>query len=371
MISCMPPLSSKKRSAITRSCEGTAPRTERPAKTYRTACSAPPSSRPHSRFEPSHRVGETRRGIFAIRRRSCQFADLLAQRGDLLGKFRGAGGRFATPEGHVGRSALGVFDEDAAGLHAADAPGSVAEKHDVAGQALDGEVFVHRANDVVFGRGDHGVEGVFRNGAAAGDGREAAAAPCRAGDAIHAIAEQDKRRNGRGARRCPRRALSAARRNRRGAAMRYGYARRTRAKRSSSRHSSAAQAATICWASTSSGASGMIRRSSSPRRTAAHQRGAFDQFIARGGEDAALGDRAAPVAGAADALQGHGNRTRASRSGRPRSTVPMSIPSSSDAVATSTRTSPALSLRSAARRSLRARLPWCAATASVPRRSPR
>ncbi len=42
----------------------------------------------------------------------------------------------------------------------------------------------------------------------------------------------------------------------------------------------------------------------------AHQRGAFEQFIARGGEDAALGHGAAPVAGAADALQGDGNRAR-------------------------------------------------------------
>ena len=40
-----------------------------------------------------------------------------------------------------------------------------------------------------------------------------------------------------------------------------------------------------------------------------------------------------------------------------RSTVPTSMPNSSDAVATSTRTSPFLSLRSAVRRSFRERLP--------------
>src|SRR6266702_3012860 len=44
----MPPLSSKKRSAITVFCVGTAPSTERPATTYSTACSAPASSSPHS-----------------------------------------------------------------------------------------------------------------------------------------------------------------------------------------------------------------------------------------------------------------------------------------------------------------------------------
>ena len=42
----------------------------------------------------------------------------------------------------------------------------------------------------------------------------------------------------------------------------------------------------------------------------AHQRGAFDQLIARGGEEAALGQRAHPVAGAADALQRHRDGAR-------------------------------------------------------------
>ena len=37
---------------------------------------------------------------------------------------------------------------------------------------------------------------------------------------------------------------------------------------------------------------------------------AFQQIVARGGKDAALGDGSAPVTGAADALQGHGNRAR-------------------------------------------------------------
>src|SRR5437016_4763038 len=45
--SCMPPLSSKKRSAITVVCVGTAPKIARPVTTYSTACSAPASSSPH------------------------------------------------------------------------------------------------------------------------------------------------------------------------------------------------------------------------------------------------------------------------------------------------------------------------------------
>ncbi len=42
----------------------------------------------------------------------------------------------------------------------------------------------------------------------------------------------------------------------------------------------------------------------------ADQRRAFEQLIARGGENAALGHRAAPVTRAPDALQGHRNRAR-------------------------------------------------------------
>ena len=48
--SCIPPPSSKNRSAITVVCVGTAPSTARPCNTYSIICSAPESSRPHSAF---------------------------------------------------------------------------------------------------------------------------------------------------------------------------------------------------------------------------------------------------------------------------------------------------------------------------------
>src|ERR1700681_3614666 len=47
---CIPPLSSKNRSAITVACVGTAPNTARPCSTYSIICSAPESSSPHSAF---------------------------------------------------------------------------------------------------------------------------------------------------------------------------------------------------------------------------------------------------------------------------------------------------------------------------------
>ena len=44
----------------------------------------------------------------------------------------------------------------------------------------------------------------------------------------------------------------------------------------------------------------------------AHQSGALQQFVARGGKDAALGNGAVPVAGASDALPGDRDRARRS-----------------------------------------------------------
>ena len=43
-----------------------------------------------------------------------------------------------------------------------------------------------------------------------------------------------------------------------------------------------------------------------------HECRAFDELVARGHEEPALGDRASPVAGATDALQRHGDRARRS-----------------------------------------------------------
>ena len=76
----------------------------------------------------------------------------------------------------------------------------------------------------------------------------------------------------------------------------------TVAKSSFSSQSSAEHMATICCARMSSGASGIIEAVEVALLDGAHQRGAFEKFVARGDEDAALGNRAAPVPGTADAL---------------------------------------------------------------------
>ena len=73
-------------------------------------------------------------------------ADLFAQLGDAPGEFHGARRRFAAPERNVGRRALRVLDQHGAAAHAANAPGRVAEQHDVAAQTLDGEILVDGAD---------------------------------------------------------------------------------------------------------------------------------------------------------------------------------------------------------------------------------
>ena len=151
---------------------------------------------------------------------------------------------------------------------------------------------------------------------------------------------------------------------------RYGYAPRTSANRPSSLQSWVAAAATICCARMSSGASGMESRSSTPARmaltSAAHSRSS-SRVVAKmrplGVAPIQWPDR--PMRWSPTAIE------RGEPIWHTRSTVPMSMPSSSDAVATTAFNSPFLSRSSAVRRRRRARLPWCGRTVWGPRRWPR
>ena len=151
---------------------------------------------------------------------------------------------------------------------------------------------------------------------------------------------------------------------------RYGYARRTSAYSASSSHSAQATSATICCASTSSGCGGITSASSSPRRTQSSRAVHSIRSSRVAGNSRAFGvpsmlwpERPARCRNAAI--------ERGEPSWQTRSTSPMSMPSSSDAVAASTFSSPRLSRCSASSRSSLARLPWCAATCSLPSRSDR
>ena len=77
-----------------------------------------------------------------------------------------APGRLAEPERNGRRRAVRVLDPHHAALDAQDAVALVAELEDVAGHALDREVLVQRADDVVLGLEQHLVVGVVGDGAA-------------------------------------------------------------------------------------------------------------------------------------------------------------------------------------------------------------
>ena len=98
-----------------------------------------------------------------------------ARHGD--GKLVGAAGRFAEPEGNGRRLALRVLDPDGPALDPLDAIGGVAELEDVACHALDGEILVDRADDMVLGLQHHLVVGGVGDRAAGGQRGRARAAP--------------------------------------------------------------------------------------------------------------------------------------------------------------------------------------------------
>ena len=71
---------------------------------------------------------------------------------------------------------MGIDDDDFAAADLADPPRRVAQQKDVAGQALDGEVLVDRADERAFAFGDDAVLGGLGNRAAGGDRGQARAA---------------------------------------------------------------------------------------------------------------------------------------------------------------------------------------------------
>ena len=64
-------------------------------------------------------------------------------------QFIAAAGRFSEPEWNRRRHAMGIFDAHHAAFDADDAIALVTELKDVAGQALDREIFVHRPDEMV------------------------------------------------------------------------------------------------------------------------------------------------------------------------------------------------------------------------------
>ena len=103
--------------------------------------------------------------------------ELAAQPRDARRQLIGAPGRLAEPEGDRRRLTARVLDPDAALLDAQNAVRHVAELEDIALQALDREVLVHRADELRLGLENHLVVGVVRNGAPGGERGESRPAP--------------------------------------------------------------------------------------------------------------------------------------------------------------------------------------------------
>src|SRR5205085_8455953 len=87
-----------------------------------------------------------------------------------------ARGRFAQPERNGRRRAVRVRHAHRSRADLQDLPRGVAELEDVAGVALDGEVFVERADEGVVALENDAVVGDLGDDAARGDGEHARAA---------------------------------------------------------------------------------------------------------------------------------------------------------------------------------------------------
>src|SRR5882762_296418 len=226
---------------------------------------------------------------------------------DAKREFVRAGWGFAAPERDGGRSAVCIFDENAAGFgfDAANAPGGVTEEHDVTVVALDGEVFIESANIDAIGFGDNGVEGGVGDGSAAGNGCEASApsgsqffvdaimmkvgavAAALGGDAFGEHFED---------------AL-------------VGFAGEVLVGVSVAKQVEESVFVPLFRSTGGDNLLGQnVERGIGNDETVevaladgADQSGAFDEIVAGGGKEAALGNGSAPMAGAAYALQGYGN----------------------------------------------------------------
>ena len=175
-------------------------------------------------------------------------------------------GASPSQNGMLGGWPCGVLDPQCAALDAADAVGGIAELEHVAGQALDREILVDGADDLVF-RFEHDlIIGRVRDRAARGQRRDPRAAPAAQHPVDRVVMDQRAAPAAPGAEALRQHPHDRGEILARQLAVR-ATTRRNSANSASSLHSCAATSATICCASTSSGRSGRLRRSSSPRAT--------------------------------------------------------------------------------------------------------
>ncbi len=252
-------------------------------------------------------------------------------------------------------------------FHAPDTPGGSAQQEHVPRHALHREILVHRADRGALRLRHHQVLRRVRNGAAGGDGGEARAAP-RPHPPVHGVAMQIRPAPPARARNPFRQHLQhsieiAARQRAVGPGARAS-ARTIRPRRNPRRRTPPPSAAPGCRARCAESPAGPARLCESRAPRAAHSMSS-SRVVANsrpcGRAPTQCPDR--PMRCSATAME------RGEPIWHTRSTVPISMPNSSDAVATTARSSPLFSRRSASSRNFRARLPWCGSTAFSPSRS--
>ena len=354
--SCIPPASSKKRSAIRVRCVGNAPSASRATRRYRTICSAPAGGTAHSRTRSSSaRTGSSSIGSSSWRRRETSSDSSGVRPGASPfqnGTDGGAPWAFSTRTRPA--STRRIFQLWFPSRKMSPAMLSTAQSSSTwpmvtpSGSATT-------AYCAVSGMAPPLVSAAMRDPRRAFTTRFTPSrwslAPC-----------------ARPARRAtPSACISTSASNSLRGSSRYGQARRTSSYASSSRSSSQAAIATSCWARMSRGHSGMRVISRFPRRMPRTSAAHSTSWSRVAGKSRPLGvpprwcDARPTRWTVTEKLRGDSSCTT-------RSTAPTSMPSSKDAVATAQRTWPRLSFSSAASRMARDMLPWCATTWSSPSR---
>ena len=164
----MPPDSSKKRSRTSVSCVGMTPSARRPVRQVRDRLLG--GARRQAPFpSTSHAIASRTAGWILLERRSSLRSIARAQIADRLRQLVAPRRRFAEPERNGRRRALARRRRaPSPGADLQHPPRRVAQLEDVAGDALDGEVLVQRADERVVGIEDHAIVGDLGNRAAGG-----------------------------------------------------------------------------------------------------------------------------------------------------------------------------------------------------------
>ena len=234
--------------------------------------------------------------------------DLVAEVADAVREDRGALGGFAFPEGDAGWGAVGVFDEDlAGGVDALDAPAGVAEEDDVAGRGVDGEVLVEGGDLDVLGLKHDGEDGGVGDGSAVRDG-DAAGAAAGVEMALDAVAEDVGAVAAAGV-------LDAVVEE--GEDLAVLLAGEVAVRPGAAEDvvegvfvpGLGADGGDDLLHEDVDGLLGDLEEVEFAGGHLAQEGGLFEEVVAGGGEESALGDGAAPVAGAAYALHGYGDRS--------------------------------------------------------------